>query len=59
MWTEDNLPLFDNAQAWTSASMAARNDWIHEMSASEIAEIDAAIARLDASELDILDIGVE
>ncbi|UUZ76026.1 TauD/TfdA family dioxygenase [Polaromonas sp. P1(28)-13] len=59
MWTEDNLPLFENAQAWTSASMAARTDWTHEMSASEIAEIDAAITPLDASGLDILDIGVK
>jgi hypothetical protein len=30
MWTKDNLPLFDNAQAWTGAYMAERSDWIYE-----------------------------
>lgn len=59
MLAEDNLPLFDNAQAWTGASMAKCSDWIHEMSAVEIAEIDAAVLRIDASGCDILDIGVD
>lgn len=59
MWTEDNLPLYDNAQAWTGTSMARRTDWIHEMSAGEIAEIDAAVAPNDASGVDILDISIE
>jgi len=46
MWTADNLPLFDNAQAWTGPAMAERDDWIYTMSADEIAEVDAAVAQI-------------
>lgn len=59
MWTKYNLPLFDNAQAWTGAYMAKRSDWIYEMSANEIAEIDTAVTRIDTSGSDIIDIGLD
>ncbi len=58
MWTMDTLPLFNNAQAWTGPSMAKSLDWIYTMSADEIAEIDAAVARIDPA-VDILDIGID
>lgn len=58
MWTSDNLPLFDNAQAWTGPAMVERDDWIYKMSADEIAEIDAAVAHIDSA-IDILDVGID
>lgn len=48
-----DLPTFDNAQSWTGPQMARRSDWVHEFSAEEIGELDAAVFRLDASEPDI------
>jgi len=50
------LPLFDNAQAWRGPEMARRSDWIHVFSADEIDELDAAVAHLDATGADILEI---
>ncbi len=41
---------------WTGPEMAARTDWIHEFGAPEIAEIEAAVAAVQARGQDILDI---
>lgn len=49
----DELPIFENAHAWTGPAMARRSDWIHEFSDEEIADIDAAVSRLDATGTDI------
>jgi hypothetical protein len=49
----DDLPLFENEHAWTGPAIARRSDWIHEFSAEEVAEIDAAVAPLDAAGTDI------
>ena len=49
----ENLPIFENAQSWTGPEMARRSDWIHEFTAEEIDEIDAAVSHLDALGTDI------
>jgi hypothetical protein len=54
-----DLPIFDNAQAWYGPQMAARTDWIHRFSDTELAELDAAVMAADASGRDILEIGRE
>ncbi len=48
------LPLFENAQAWRGPEMARRSDWIRELSADEVGEIDAAVFHLDATGAEIL-----
>lgn len=50
---DEELPTFENAHAWTGPAMARRTDWIHAFSADEVAEIDAAVSRLDAAGTDI------
>lgn len=50
------LPTFDNAQTWTGREMAARDDWIHQLAAGEVAEIDAAVRHAEASGRDILEL---
>jgi hypothetical protein len=52
----ENLPVFENAQSWTGPEMARRSDWIHEFTAPEIAEIDSALANVERTWLEILDI---
>lgn len=52
------LPRFDDAPyAWRGPEMAARPErWIWELSAEEIADLDAAVERLDAGGGDIVDL---
>lgn len=50
------LPVFDNAQAWTGRAMARRDDWIHDLNAAEVAEIDAAVQHAQATGRDIMDL---
>ncbi|MGX0939904.1 TfdA family taurine catabolism dioxygenase TauD [Cupriavidus metallidurans] len=52
----EDLPIFENAQSWRGPELVHRNDWIHEFSADEISEIDAAVSHLDAKGVDILTI---
>ncbi len=40
---EPGKPVVDPA-GWTKEELAARDDWIHELSAAEIADLDAAVA---------------
>lgn len=51
-----DLPVFDNAHAWKGPDMAGRSDWVHEFSARELAEIDAAVVPLDVAGTGITDI---
>lgn len=44
-------------QVWYGAELAARTDWIRALSASEVAELERAVMRLDDSRIDIADIG--
>jgi hypothetical protein len=44
-------------QVWTGAEMSKRSDWIRELTAAEIGELEAAVARLDATGIDIAAIG--
>ena len=37
------LPGYRNAQAWAGREMAARTDWIHASTASELDEIETAV----------------
>ena len=51
------LPRVQGPSAWIGADMAKRSDeWIHRLSASEVAEIEAAVAGVRARGLDIADI---
>ncbi len=52
----DALTAFSNPQAWYGPDLASRDDWMHEFSPAEIAEIDAAVARVESTRLEILDI---
>ena len=42
------MPTFDDDCAWYGPQMAARDDWIETLSAGDVAEIDAAVARATA-----------
>lgn len=44
---------------WTGASLEASTDWIHRLSAPEIADIDQAVERVVADGLDIMEISRE
>ena len=46
-----------NAAAWFGPDMAARSDWIEGLDAEDVAEIEAAVAPLDAAGADIARIG--
>ncbi len=50
-------PAIDPAD-WTGEELARAVDWIYQLAPSDIVEIDAAIAAVEARGLDILDIGV-
>jgi len=50
----DELPPEQHGPAaWYGPAMAARDDWVHELSAAEAAEVAAATAPLAAAEADI------
>jgi hypothetical protein len=55
---EPMRPLIDPAQ-WTAADLAASDDWKYLLSDAEIAEIDRAVAGVEARGLEIKDITVE
>ena len=44
---------------WTAEELASANDWVFELSQSDITEIDSAIAAVEAGGLDIMDIGID
>ena len=44
-------------QVWYGREMAKRTDWIRPLTAAEIAELEAAVKRLDATGIDIAAIG--
>lgn len=44
-------------QVWYGSEMSARSDWIRPLQPAEIAELEAAVKRLDASGIDIAAIG--
>src|SRR5262249_32262953 len=48
--------LIDGPPAWTGADLRQRDDWIYELSSSEIAEIEAATESVLARGLDIADV---
>ena len=52
--TAQDLPVFDNAQAWTGPQMAARSDWRHAFDEDEVAEIDAAVRSAEARGVDLV-----
>jgi hypothetical protein len=56
MKQEIDLPTFDNAQAWIGRDMARREDWIHELNAAQIAEIDRAVQHAESTGRDMLDL---
>lgn len=49
-------PLIEGASAWYGPDMAARGDWIEELSELEIGEVESAAERLASSEVDIASI---
>ena len=50
-----NQPVVDPA-AWTAQDLDTDQSWIHPLTESEIADLDAAVARVEERGLDILDI---
>ena len=50
-----NQPVVDPA-AWTAEDLDADQSWIHPLTDSEIADLDAAVARVEERGLDILDV---
>ena len=44
--SEVHLEPVDDLAAWTGPELAARDDWIHRLSAGEIAELDTALAKI-------------
>ena len=51
-------PAVDPA-VWTGDELARATDWVYELAPSDIAEIDGAIAAVEARGLDIMDIRVD
>jgi hypothetical protein len=49
-----DLPVFQDATSWYGREMAKRNDWIHQLDAEDVAEIDAAIAQAMAGNVDLV-----
>ena len=59
MTTEVLAPV-EGPSAWYGPDMVARSDeWLYELSEEEVAEIDAAVAALMASDTDLLDVDRE
>ena len=54
-----DLPTFDNAQAWYGPDMTGRDDWIHALTADELADIDRAMRHAESAGSDIADLGPE
>ncbi len=54
-----DLPTFDNAQAWYGPDMTGRKDWIHALTADELADIDRAMRHAETAGSDIADLGPE
>lgn len=50
-----NQPVVDPA-AWTAEDLESDQSWVHPLNESEIADLDAAIARVEERGLDILDV---
>lgn len=50
------LHMFGNAQAWYGPDLAARSDWVHQLTEREIGELDDAIATADNSGVDLLEL---
>ncbi len=48
-------PVIDPA-GWTKEELAARKDWIHELTEAEVADLDAAVARVRERGLELMDI---
>ena len=53
------LAPVDDPAAWTKESLGATDAWIYPLSPAEVAELDAAVAAIEARGLDIIDIGLE
>ena len=49
-------PAIDDASAWYGPDLSRRTDWIEHLSGSEIAEVEAAVERLEGSSFDLTSI---
>jgi hypothetical protein len=54
--TARDSPIFENPQAWYGPAMAARSDWIIALDKNDIAELDAAVATVQANKLPLVDL---
>lgn len=52
--SEAELPVFDKAQSWKKSDMCRRTDWVHQLTAEEIADINRAVEGVQRSGKDIL-----
>jgi hypothetical protein len=46
----------ETSQAWYGRDLSVRHDWIYELTAAEVAELDAAVAAADASGVDVINL---
>src|SRR5437879_2962347 len=54
---KNSLTALSGPQVWYGRDMAKRTDWIRPLTAAEIAELEAAVAQLDRTGIDIAAIG--
>ena len=50
----DRIRQYDHACAWAGPAMAARDDWIHSLTAQEVDEIDHAVRGAIAADTDLV-----
>jgi len=50
----ERLPTYANAQSWYGHEMRKRTDWIYELTASDVRELDQAVASVEKSGKDLL-----
>lgn len=56
---DNDLPIFENRQAWYGAELSKSTEWIHRLTADELAEIDTAVSVLDRTGREFLDMKIE
>ena len=55
----DSLQMMHGQQVWYGRDLATRADWVRPLTDAEITALETAVARLDATGIDIADIGPE
>jgi len=48
--------VFENAQAWYGRDVAAKTDWIYELSLEDVANLEQAVEQVDSQQFDLLNL---